>query len=336
MSASPVSAPARVRILSTGGTIAGVAEAASDHGYLAGVVGVDDLIAAVPGLTEIAEVTSESLFSLDSVEMDLPRQLRLAHKVAELLARDDIDAVVVTHGTDTLEESAYLLHLVLRSVKPVVFVSAMRPGDHLGADGPSNLLNGVRVAAAAQSRGLGTLVVVGEEIHSARDLRKEHTTRVNAFASAYGPLGEVTADAVVIRHQPVRRYGAGGEFDIADLGEELPRVECLVTRADMPAELLETMTRSGLRGVVHLGPGAGNVPERAIAALAAAVADGVVVVRSTRVAGGTVERNGAVPDDRYGFVAGDDLGPYKARVLLALALAGDHDARQIQRLFDTH
>lgn len=327
-----------VVVVGTGGTIAGSSAATTAKHYQAGVVTVEDLLAAVPQVGELAAVTCEQLCQIDSVEMDLPLQLRLVRRVAELTDRQDVDAVLVTHGTDTLEESAYLLHLLVPSDKPVVVVGAMRPADAPGADGPSNLLNAVRVAAHPSSRGLGTLVVAGEEIHSARDVRKEHTSRVDAFGSLNGPLGEVAGGVPRYAHGPSRLHGRASAFDLEALAglDDLPPVEVLVTRAGLPGSIVDAVVATGARGLVHVGPGAGNVPEGVARALDRARAAGVVVVRSTRVAWGTVARGGAVDDAGHDFVAAGDLGPYKARVLLALALAVTDDTARIQEAFDTH
>lgn len=343
-SPAPGDAPAfdgripRVRVVGTGGTIAGSSAATTAKHYQAGVLTVEDLLGAVPQLASLATMTCEQLCQIDSVEMDLPLQLTLARRVAELAARDDVDAVLVTHGTDTLEESAYLLHLLVPTDKPVVVVGAMRPADAPGADGPSNLLNAVRVAAHPSSRGLGTLVVVGEEIHSAREVRKEHTSRVEAFGSPHGPLGEVAGGVPRYAHMPRQLHGAASAYDLEALEglDDLPPVEVLVTRAGMPSALVDAVVATGARGIVHVGPGAGNVPDRVAEALDRARATGVVVVRSSRVARGTVARGDAYDDQGHDYVAGGDLGPYKARALLALALTVTDDTARIQDMFDTH
>ncbi|AKT51915.1 asparaginase [Arsenicicoccus sp. oral taxon 190] len=325
----------RIVVVGTGGTIAGSSAATTTKRYQAGVLGVADLLAAVPSLAEVAEIRCEQLYQIDSVEMDLPRQLDLARAVSRLAAEDDVDAVVVTHGTDTLEETAYALHLLVDTDKPVVVVGAMRPADAAGADGPGNLLAAVRVAAHPTSRGLGALVVVGEEIHSARDVRKEHTSRVDAFGSLTGPLGELAGGVPRYAHIPARRHGAATAVTLAAI-DQPAAVEVLVTRAELPPQIVDAVVASGARGIVHAGPGAGNVPERVAAALDRARSAGVVVVRSSRVAWGTVARGDAFDDDGHDFVAAADLGPYKARVLLALALTITDDPARLQQIFDTH
>lgn len=339
MSESVAGTRPRVLVLGTGGTIAGSGASAQGHSYVAGELPVEDLLAAVPALAEVARLRSESMFQVDSVEMDLPRQLVLARRVTAALADPEVDGVVITHGTDTMEETAYFLHLTVRTTKPVVLVGAMRPADATSADGPGNLLGAVRVAADPRTADWGVLVVVGEEVHGARDVRKEHTTRVAAFGSAHGPVGEIGLSGVQPRALPTRA-AAVFAADLADperLADvaDLPPVEVVVTHAAQPAAVLEAILATGVRGLVHVGPGAGNVSAGVAEVLDRAVARGVAVVRSSRVGRGAVHRNDAVPDDAHGWVAGDDLPPFKARILLALGLTRSADPAVLQRLFDT-
>lgn len=323
----------RILILGTGGTIAGSTTATDEATYQAGVVDVGELIRAVPGVPTLADVSYEQVCQIDSCDMTLERQLDLAEHVEAALDRDDVDAVVITHGTDTLEETAYLLHLVIRSEKPVVVVGAMRPSDAVSADGPANLRDAIKVAAAPSARGLGTLAVLCDEIHSGRELVKQHTTRVNAFGSAHGPLGELTATGPRFYARPTRAFGA--QSHVAGVRTAAP-VEVVFGRAGLPAPILAAYVDSGTRGVVYVGHGGGNVPLDLRDALADVAARGVPVVRTSRVGSGVVGRNDAVPDDRYGLIAGDDLNPAKARILLALALTVTQDPTELQAIFDTH
>lgn len=323
----------RVLVLGTGGTIAGSSAATQETGYVAGVVDVGDLIRAVPGVSELAQVGYEQFAQIDSCDMTLERQLALARRVQRAVAGDDVDAVVVTHGTDTLEETAYLLHLTLGSPKPVVIVGAMRPADAPGADGPANLRNAIVAAVSQRARGLGVLVVLGEEVHGAREVTKRHTTRVNAFASAHGPLGEVVGGELRLFARPTRPHGPAA-FALGQLGAP-PPVEVLMGRAGLPPSLVSAYVASGARGLVYVGHGNGNVPLDLQPVLAAVAASGVPVVRTSRVGAGVVTRNGAVADDRLGLIAGGDLGPGKARVLLALSLTQTDDPARLQGFFDT-
>lgn len=328
----------RIAVVGTGGTIAGSSAAASGYHYDAGVFGVDDLTAAVPGLDDVADVVTTSVFSVDSVEMDLGRRVALARRVAGVLTGDDpetgpVDGVVVTHGTDTMEETAYLLHLVLDTEVPVVLTGAMRPADDPGADGPANLLDAVRVAADPGARGLGVLVVFGGRVHGARDVVKRAASTLDAFASLHGPLGEVVAGRLHV-HAGSRR--SRGTFPITTLPEHLPRVEFLATHPEQSPALASTVLESAPAGIVHVGSGGGNVCQAGIAALDAARAEGIAVVRTSRTGAGVVGRGDAVDDDAHDWIAAGDLPPGKARVLLALGLTRTTTTAQLQELFDTH
>lgn len=330
------SALPHVVLVGTGGTIAGSAAAASGQHYTAGVVSVDDLLASVPGIDNIARLRCEQVFSVDSVELDLPGQLQLARRLAQIVANADVDGVVVTHGTDTMEESAYLIHLLLDTDTPVVLTGAMRPADGPGADGPANLLDAITVAASPEARGLGTLVVFGGAVHSGREVSKRIANRLDAFDSVHGPLAEVAGGRLLLYGRPVRRFGASGAFDLAALPATLPGVEILLTHPDMPASMCTAIVASGAAGIVHAGPGGGNVSTPVAAMLDNARHEGLVIVRSSRAGAGFVSRNGAICDTDRGWVAAGDLNPFKARVLLALALTQTHDPAAIQDIFDTH
>ncbi|WP_168582143.1 asparaginase [Gephyromycinifex aptenodytis] len=336
----PTSSPPQSRpgvvILGTGGTIAGSTAAALGHHYTAGVLSIEELLASAPGLADIAQLRCQQLFSLDSVELDLPRQLQLARRVAQIAADPDVDGVVITHGTDTMEESAYLLHLLVGTDKPVVLTGAMRPADAPGADGPANILDAVTVAASPAAHGLGTLVVFGGAVHSGREVSKRISSRLDAFDSFHGPLGDVSEQGLLLYGRPARRFGADSAFELASLPESLPSVELLLSHPDMPASICRAILDSGAAGIVHAGPGGGNVATPVARMLDEARERGVVVVRSSRVGAGVVARNGAVSDTEHGWVAAGDLNPFKARVLLALALTQTSDVATIQRLFDTH
>ncbi len=342
----------RIAVVGTGGTIAGSSAAADGHHYEAGVFSVDDLTAAVPGLEAVADIVTTTVSSVDSVEMDLGRRVALARALAEILtgsdpAADDegrrrrsalaslgrVDGVVVTHGTDTMEESAYLLHLVLDTDIPVVLTGAMRPADDPGADGPANLLDAVRVAADPAARGLGVLVVFGGLVHGARDVVKRAASTLDAFSSLHGPLGEIVAGRVHV-HAASRRVR--GTFPVADLPGTLPRVEMLATHPEQSSLIGRAVVESRPAGLVHVGSGGGNVCAAGITALDEARAAGLAVVRASRTGAGVVGRGDAIDDDAHDWVAAGDLPPGKARVLLALALTRTTDTAELQRVFDTH
>ncbi len=321
----------RVVVLGTGGTISGAA--AVDHAYRAAVAPVADLVAALPGLDRVADVETIQVSQIDSVDMDDAGVLAVARAADAVLRRSDVDGVVITHGTDTMEETAFVLHLTVRSPKPMVLVGSMRPADAISADGPANLLDGIRVAADPGSAGRGSLVVLGEQVHSGRDVCKTNTTRPDAFTSPHGALGRVSARGVVWQRELCTRHTVTSPFDITRI-DALPRVESVLTRPDYPLEALAALRDAGAQGLVHVGPGDGNIPTRISEWIASEAGRGLVVVRASRVSGGFVTRNGALSDDRLGTIASGAHDAPKARLLLALALGRATDRARIQRYFD--
>jgi L-asparaginase len=326
----------RIAMLATGGTIAGAAsDATKTAGYQAGVVGVDQLLAAVPGLGAIARVHAEQVASIDSKDMPLALWTQLAQRVNDLLAGDDIDGVVITHGTDTLEETAYLLHLTVKSAKPVVITAAMRPSSALSADGPLNLLNAVTVAANAAAAGQGVLLAFNNRIHCARDVTKVSTYSVDAFQSPeIGALGWVQDGRVEFQRRALRAHTVGSALEIAT---QWPQVEIVASYAGVSRVAVDALIAAGVRGIVVAGTGNGSIHATLQQALADAATQGIAIVRASRTGSGHVMRNGSAPDDALGFVSAGSLNPYKARVLLTLALAsGVADPASLQRVFDTY
>ncbi len=321
----------KVVILATGGTIAGEQKKPGEAGYVAGQLAVDVLIDAVPELREIAQVKGEQIASIGSQDMNDQVWLKLLRRIDELVKDQAVDGIVVTHGTDTIEETAFFLDLTVATDKPVALVGAMRPATAKGADGPLNLLNAVKIAAAPESRGRGVLVTLNEEIHSAREVTKTNTTEVESFESPNaGPVGLFTADHLHYYHAP------GGERLHFELGDraDLPRVEIVYAHANMDAGLANASAQLGAKGVVLAGVGNGNMSQSAMDAFAALAKQGTVVVRSSRVGSGWVSRNVEVDDDSLGFAASQDLNPQKARILLQLALTQMSDPAKVQAMFD--
>jgi L-asparaginase len=334
--AAPARVLPRIAVLATGGTIAGsAADATHTAGYQAGVVGVNQLLDAVPALAGVARIVPEQVASVDSKDMALALWTLLAARVNALAADDAIDAIVITHGTDTLEETAYLLHLTVHTRKPVVLTAAMRPATALSADGPLNLLNAVTVAASAAAAGQGVLVAFNNRIHSARDVVKVSTYAVDAFQSPeVGALGWVQDGRVEFQRGVVRAHPLPGGFAA---GDDWPAVEVVTSYAGASRVAVDALVAAGVRGIVVAGTGNGSIHATVQQALAEAAKAGVAVVRASRAGSGHVMRNGAAPDDALGFVSAGSLNPYKARVLLMLALAAGVDgADALQRVFDTY
>lgn len=327
----------RVRILATGGTIAGAQAKPSEYGYKSGAFKVEDLIAAVPNLQDLATLTGEQVANIGSQDMNDQIWLRLAKRVNEVLQSDDVDAVVITHGTDTMEETAYFLNLVVKSTKPVVLVGSMRPATAVSADGPANLYNAVAVAADPGARNRGVLVVINDEIHAARNVEKMNTTNVETFKSPErGPQGLVNTGKIAWFEPMDKRNTARSEFSVEGL-QKLPRVDILYAHANMSPDLIDAAVRGGAKGIVIAGVGDGNMTEGALAALERwAKQKGILVVRSTRLPTGMVLRNNEVNDDKSGFVASGEFNPAKSRVLAQLALTETNDPKRVQQMFNTY
>jgi L-asparaginase len=326
----------KVVILATGGTIAGAAASQTEAGYQSGAVGVDILIQAVPQLADLADVTGEQIASIGSQDMNDEVWLKLAKRVNELLASPSVAGIAITHGTDTLEETSYFLHLVVKSDKPVVMTGSMRPSTAMSADGPLNIYNAVAIAADPKARGRGVLVAIDDDIHSAHDIIKMHTTDVGTFSSGEpGLVGAVLFGKTVWYRTPAQVHTKASALGIGD-GKSLPRVDVLYAHANMSPDLIAAAVANGAKGLVIAGVGDGNLTAPALAAAKQAAAKGVVVVRSSRVNGGIVRRNIEVNDDELGTVASMELNPSKARVLLQLALLQSADPKKVQSYFERY
>jgi L-asparaginase len=320
-------------ILATGGTIAGAAATGTQAGYTSGAVTIDAMLAVVPGVKELANVKGEQVSNVGSQDMTLDIMLSLAKRINALLAQKDVDGIVVTHGTDTMEETAFFLNLVVKSDKPIVLVGSMRPSTAVSADGPLNLFNAVSVAVDPHSGGRGVLVVMNDWIHGAHSLTKTSTTAVQTFMSPLrGLVGISSYGKNDFYNAPQWKHTTASEFDIANVAK-MPRVDILYAYADMSPDLIDASVAGGAKGIVIAGVGNGNMNQASLAAVASASKRGVVVVRSSRVVTGTVSRNVEVNDDEMNLVASDELNPQKSRILLMLALLKPRTTADIQNLF---
>ena len=249
----------RVHILATGGTIAGTARSDVDPGYRAGGVSVSALMDGVPGLRTVATLTGEQFSQVGSQDMNDSLWLKLAARVNALFSANAADGIVITHGTDTAEETGYFLHLAVKSERPVVLTGSMRPATALSADGPLNLFNAVSVAADPHARGRGVIVAVNDDLHSARDVTKSSTTDVQTFVSpGPGLLGTASYGRIRYFRQPTHPHTSATEFSVEGK-DSLPRVDILYAHANMPADLVRASASLGARGIVIAGMGNGNV-----------------------------------------------------------------------------
>jgi len=320
-------------ILATGGTIAGAAATGTQVGYTSGAVTIDAMLAAVPGIKDLANVKGEQISNVGSQDMTFDIMLTLAKRINALLAQNDVDGIVVTHGTDTMEETAFFLNLVVRSDKPVVMVGSMRPSTAVSADGPLNFFNAVGVAVDPNAKGRGIMVVMNDWIHGAHSLTKTSTTAIQTFMSPLrGLVGISSYGKNDFYNSPQWKHTTASEFDITNVSK-LPRVDILYACADMSPDLIDASVAKGAKGIVIAGVGNGNMNETSLRAAANAAKKGVAVVRSSRVVTGTVGRNVEVNDDEMNLIASDELNPQKSRILLMLALLKPRSSVEIQNLF---
>jgi L-asparaginase len=334
-SALPQEKP-NITILATGGTIAGAAASGTQSAYKSGSVSIDAMVAAVPGIEKLANIKGEQISNVGSQDMTFDILLKVAKRINELLSTSAVDGIVITHGTDTMEESAFFLNLTVKSDKPVVMVGSMRPSTAVSADGPLNLYNAVAVASDPKAKGRGVLVVMNDQIHAAHSLTKTSTTSVQTFMSPIrGVVGVTAYGKNDWYNNPPWKHTTESEFDISNV-TKLPRVDIVFADEDMEPDLIEASVKAGAKGIVIAGVGNGNMNKASVDAAASAVKKGVVVVRSSRVATGMVDRNVEVNDDELGFIASDELNPQKSRILLSLALLTPRTPAQIQELFRTY
>jgi glutamin-(asparagin-)ase len=322
-----------VVILATGGTIAGAgASAINSATYAAAKVGVDKLIAGLPELSKIANVRGEQVFQVASESLTNDNLLTLAKRVSALAKQADVDGIVITHGTDTVEETAFFLTLTVHTNKPIVMVASMRPGTALSADGALNLYDAVSVAGSKDAMGKGVLLTMNDSIESGRDVSKNFNIKPSAFVSQWGSLGMVVEGRNYWFRAPVKRHTMNSEFDI-DTINALPAVEIAMGYEGVASTAIDALGKSGIKALIHGGPGNGSVADRIVPSLQKVRADGIVVIRSSRVPDGFVIRNAEQPDDKYDWVVAHDLRPQKARILAMVALTKTSDTKELQRIF---
>lgn len=323
-----------IYLLATGGTIAGRANSPlQTAGYRAGELSVAELLAGVPGLDNIAEIKGEQVCNVASPFITIDIWLSLARRINELLASPEVTGIVVTHGTDSLEETAYFLSLVVKSSKPVIVVGSMRPATSLSPDGPLNLVDAVHVAASPEARGHGVLVVMNDEIYAARDVSKTHVSQLHTFRSHdLGALGSISSGVVTFYRKAMRSHTASTEFVIEQL-PTLPRVDIIYAHLGADGALVDAAVAAGARGIVLAGMGQGGGTHEQNDALTRALEQGVITVRSSRTGSGRILPQSSAGLDRGGAITADNLNPQKARILLALALTQTTDRKKIQHMF---
>lgn len=338
LSISPIAAQAqtsatlpRIAVLATGGTIAGTGGSDTQTtGYKPGVLTADTLLKSVPSLGKIAQVSGEQVSNVGSDNITNEILLKLAKRVNQLLAQPDIAGVVITHGTDTLEETAYFLNLVVKSDKPVVVTGSMRPSTAISADGPSNLLQAVTVAASPEARGRGVMVVLNDRIGSARYTTKTHADSLDTFKGVdAGYLGTLIDQVPHFETNVTKQHTTATPFDVSKLNA-LPQVDIVYGYQNDGGYMYDAAVAHGAKGIVVAGVGAGSESLLVLPAIKKAIGQGVVIVRSSRTGSGFVPA-----DPAYLGLLGDSLNPQKARILLMLALTVTQDPSRIQEMFHT-
>ncbi|EOH3512102.1 type II asparaginase [Campylobacter jejuni] len=325
-------AKSRIAILGTGGTIAGFIDSTiATTGYTAGAIDIDVLIKAVPQIRDLADINWEQIANIDSSNMCDEIWLRLAKKIAKLFA-EGIDGVVITHGTDTMEETAYFLNLTIKSDKPVVLVGAMRPSTAISADGPKNLYNAVALVANKEAKNKGVMVAINDKILSARGVVKTHSLNVDAFSSPdFGDLGYIVDGKVFFYNNVTKAHTKNAPFDVSKL-TSLPKVDILYSYSnDGSGVAAKALFEHGTKGIVVAGSGAGSIHKNQKDVLKELLKKGLKVVVSSRVVAGCVAVSDS--DEKLGFISAEDLNPQKARVLLILALTKTSDPKKIQEYF---
>lgn len=330
-----MTAKANIVVIGTGGTIAGQGKTTiNTSSYLCSVLGIDELLESIPHASALANLRAEQLLQSGSENFNNGHLLAIGKRIAELIARDDVDGVVVTHGTDTIEETAYFLHLTLKSAKPVVVVGSMRPPSAMSSDAALNLYDALAVAAHSSSCGLGTLVVANNEIHSARDVVKSNSFKLDAFRSPHGALGIVIEGMPRYYRRPARAHTLDTPWSMDTLCT-LPKVDIVYAYGALESNAVAAIAENA-RGLVFAGSGNGNVASHLIGPLRDAARRGVRVVRASRTGSGIVLHNAAQPDDKYGWLTVDDQVPLKARILLTLALTQTDDMNTLQAVFERY
>ena len=328
-----LNAKPKIRIIATGGTIAGVSTTSASSAYTAGQVGIQTLLDAVPQILNLADISGEQLVNIGSQDMNDEVWLKLSKRVNELLNKEGYDGVVITHGTDTMEETAYFLNLTVKSDKPVILAGSMRPSNAISADGPANLYNAVAAAVSPNCKGMGVLCCMNNQLLDAKTVIKTHTIDCDTFEGGpSGIIGYVYNGEAHLLQSPNNRHTKNSVFDVSKL-EELPKVGIVYGYANASPLPMQAFVDAKFDGIVLAGVGDGNFYKDVFEVAVEAQKEGIQIVRSSRCPTGPTCLNSEVDDEKYHFVAALDLNPQKARVLLMLALTKTRDWQEIQKFF---
>jgi len=320
----------KIVILATGGTIAGSAENSAQASYRPGVLSIEQILASVPEIDRLAELEGIQVCNISSQNMEQDVWIKLHNTIDSLFKNDLCDGVVITHGTDTMEETAYFLHLTVRHPHPVVLVGSMRPATSLSADGPFNLYNAVALAASPSSKNKGVMIMMNDYILSADDATKDHTVNTNSFSAPnYGYLGYMRDGDPIFYRESRGKHTNSSEFNISG-HKELPQVEIVASYAFASSIAIDALINADVDGLVISGVGHGNYNRPIAEAIEKANSKGIAVIRSSRILKGGVDLAAEEYDQR--FPVAFYKSPQKARILLMLALTKTKDSRAIQRI----
>jgi len=323
----------KIRIIATGGTIAGVSSTSASSAYTAGQVGIQTLLDAVPQILNLAEVDGEQLVNIGSQDMNDEVWLKLAKRVNQLLNEEGYDGVVITHGTDTMEETAYFLNLTVKSDKPVVLAGSMRPSNAISADGPANLYNAVAAAVSPACKGMGVLCCMNNQLLDAKTVIKTHTIDCDTFEGGpSGIIGYVYNGEAYILQTPNNKHTVNSIFDVSKI-TKFPKVGIVYGYANASPLPMQAFVDANFDGIVLAGVGDGNFYKDVFDVAVKAQNQGIQIVRSSRCPTGPTCLNSEVDDEKYHFVASLSHNPQKARILLMLALTKTHDWQEIQQFF---
>jgi L-asparaginase len=328
----------RVIVLATGGTIAGQQPNTDKAGYLPGKIPIEELLKNIPSITQKANVQGEQIASIGSYDMTVAIWIKLARRINEIFARNEADGIVITHGTDTQEETAYFLNLTVQSDKPVVLTGSMRPATAISADGSKNLYDAIIVASDISSKGKGVMLCFNESVYDAKNVVKANTTHVNAFASPNtGSIGQVYDGIVSYNAQTLNKHSGATAFDVSKI-DSLPIVEIVYAYAGASNAAINAFINNHAAGIIIAGTGNGTFDEAILESVKTAVKNNITVVRSSRVFSGSVTTQylGKFDDTKLGTIVSDNNNPQKARILLMLALTITKDKNKIQEMFLTY
>lgn len=323
----------KIRIIATGGTIAGVSSTSASSAYTAGQVGIQTLLDAVPQILNLAEVSGEQLVNIGSQDMNDEVWLKLAKRVNQLLNEEGYDGIVITHGTDTMEETAYFLNLTVKSDKPVILAGSMRPSNAISADGPANLYNAVAAAVSPACKGMGVLCCMNNQLLDAKTVIKTHTIDCDTFEGGpSGIIGYVYNGEAYILQTPNNKHTVNSIFDVSKI-TKFPKVGIVYGYANASPLPMQAFVDANFDGIVLAGVGDGNFYKDVFDVAVKAQNQGIQIVRSSRCPTGPTCLNSEVDDEKYHFVASLSHNPQKARILLMLALTRTHDWQEIQEFF---